>query len=253
LTDIVRRRLHAFDWATEAVMTIATEETCTAWIPRAAGGFAIASRSGLRLASGDDAGALAVAVEADQPSNRSNDAKCDPGGRLWLGTMADDNEARAGELYRILSNLDCTLILPGVTISNGLGWSPDGTRMYYIDSPTKRIGVRDYDLVEGQPRNRRPLVDTSGFVGLPDGLAVDTDGCLWVAFYDGGAVHRFTPDGQHAGTVVVPALRPTSCAFVSRRLDQLAITTAAALDGSGGDLYVCDVGVAGVTVAPFKG
>jgi sugar lactone lactonase YvrE len=140
-----------------------------------------------------------------------------------------------------------------VTVSNGLGWSPDGHSMYYVDSPTCRVDVFDYDLATGIPSGRRCLVETRDLAGFPDGLAVDAEGCLWIAFWDGGSIHRFSPDGELVGTVTVPVPRPTSCAFVGADLESLVITTAAALDGTGGDVFACEPDVSGMAVEAFDG
>jgi sugar lactone lactonase YvrE len=252
--DILRSEMLAYDTHSGELERIEVEETCSGWIPRRQGGCAIAARSGLRLADSDhDPGRPAVRIEADRPHNRSNDAKCDPAGRLWLGTMADDETADAGALYRIDPGLEATRVLTPITISNGLGWSSDGSRMYYVDSPTRRVDVFDYDLDTGETSNRRPLADTSHLMGVPDGLAVDAEGCMWVAFHDGGALHLFTHDGIHEATMPVPCAKPTSCAFVGDDLSLLAVTTAVAPDGTGGDLYIHEPEVGGLPVAPFAG
>jgi sugar lactone lactonase YvrE len=146
-----------------------------------------------------------------------------------------------------------TEVLDGVTVSNGLGWSPDGKLMYYVDTPTRRIDVLDYDIAGGTASNRRRFVDTRDVAGFPDGLAVDAEGCLWVAFWDGHAVHRFAPGGELVATVRVDAARPTSCAFVGAALDRLVVTTAAAPDGTGGDVFVCVPDVTGVPVGEYDG
>ena len=125
--DILRSEMLAYDHRTGELDRIQVDETCSSWMPREHGGFAIAVRSGLRLTeSHNDPGEPAVKIEADRPGNRSNEAKCDPAGRLWFGTMADDETAGAGALYRIDPGLEATLVLNPITISNGLGWSSDG-------------------------------------------------------------------------------------------------------------------------------
>jgi hypothetical protein len=144
-----------------------------------------------------------------------------------------------------------TRVVESTTISNGLGWSPDGRRMYFIDSPTRRVDAFDYEPEDGTASARRPLFDTSAFPGVPDGLAVDDDGCLWVAMYGGGVVLRLSPDGRHVGTVNMPVAKPTSCCFAGPALDRLVITSARDADGSGGDLFVWDPGVAGSRTVPF--
>ena len=251
--DIRRAQLLACAWPSGELTRIELDETCSAWLPREGGGSVVACRSGVQLLDEHGAATARIDIEADRSTNRSNDATCDPVGRLWFGTMADDESACAGALYRVDRNRIVTRVISPVSISNGLGWSPDGSLMYYIDSPTRRIDVFDYDLDKGEPAYGRLFADVSDLPGIPDGLAVDAKGCLWVAFYDGGAVHRFAPDGARIGHLPLPVRRPTSCAFVSPSLDRLAITAARAPDGGGGDLYLCDPGVTGLAVSAYRG
>jgi sugar lactone lactonase YvrE len=196
---------------------------------------------------------VALVIEPDRPGNRANDAKCDPAGRLWLGTMAYDEEPGAGSLYRVDADLALTRVLDALTISNGLGWSPDGSRMYFVDSPTRRVDVLDYALEDGTASARRPFVDASPFAGLPDGLAVDGEGCVWMAMYGGAAVHRFSPEGVLLETVGLPVEKPTSCCFAGPALDRLVITSARDDQGAGGDLFVVDAGVTGSPTVAFAG
>jgi sugar lactone lactonase YvrE len=253
LVDIEGRRRHAVDWATGAVTTHEAKETETAWIPRAAGGTVVVCRRGVRLADDDGVGELALEVEEERRSNRSNDAKCDPAGRLWLGTMPDAEDEPVGSLYRVDADLSLTRVLEGTTISNGLGWSPDARWMYFVDSPTRRVDVFAYDIGVGEASDRSVFVETTDFPGVPDGLAVDAEGCVWVAMHDGVALLRFSPDGRRVGTLDIPVPRPTSCCFAGPSLDRLVVTTAASDDGTGGDLFVCDVGVAGMPTIAFAG
>jgi sugar lactone lactonase YvrE len=250
--DILAAELLSCAWPPSELTRVPMSQTCSAWVPREGGGSAVACRDGVHLLGADGGAEAVLEIEADRPTNRSNDAKCDPAGRLWVGTMADDETACAGALYRLDRGGQVRMVISPVSISNGLGWSPDGSLMYYVDSPTRRVDVFDYDLDSGRAASRRLFVDVSGLPGVPDGLTVDSEGCLWVAFYGGGAVHRFAPDGARIAQLAVPALRPTSCAFASEALDQLVITTAVAPDGSGGDLYVCDAGVTGLPAAEYR-
>jgi sugar lactone lactonase YvrE len=113
-----------------------------------------------------------------------------------------------------------------VTVSNGLGWSPDGSRMYYVDSPVGRIDMFDYDPAAGTAVGRRPFADHSGYDGVPDGLTVDADGCVWVAVWGGGVLRRFAPDGTQDSVVPVPVSQPTSCAFGGPGMADLYVTSA---------------------------
>jgi sugar lactone lactonase YvrE len=253
LADIEGHRRHAVDWGTGGVTTHEAAETATAWIPRSRGGSVLAGRRGVWLSSDDGDGELAVEIEADRPHQRSNDAKCDPAGRLWVGTMADDERPGAGSLYRVDPDRTVVRVLEGTTISNGLGWSLDGRRMYFIDSPTRRVDALAFDPDRGRVTDRETFVDTSAFPGLPDGLAIDAEGCLWVAMHEGAALLRFSPEGRHVGSVEMPVERPTSCCFAGPALDRLVVTTARGSDGAGGDLFVVDPGVVGTPTVAFAG
>lgn len=154
---------------------------------------------------------------------RSNDAKADPQGRLWLGTMAYDERSAIGRLYRL--DVGASQLLPvvdDVTVSNGIGWSPEGDLMYYIDSATRRIDMFDFD--DGFLKNRRPFATV--YDGIPDGLCVDAEGGVWVAIWLGGEVHRYTRSGVLERIVRVPTPLVTSCTFAGPDFRTLIITTA---------------------------
>ena len=112
---------------------------------------------------------LLAPVELERPENRLNDAKCDPARRLWGGTMAPERTPGRGALYRLDADLALTRVLGGVTLSNGLGWSPDGTRMYFVDSVPRTVDVLDVDLETGMASGRRRLIDVPAELGSPDG------------------------------------------------------------------------------------
>jgi sugar lactone lactonase YvrE len=157
---------------------------------------------------------------------RFNDAGVDPAGRVWAGSMHIPEAEPVGELYRLDPGGRLTTVLKNVTVSNGLGWSPDGTRMYYADSPLGRVDVFDYDPATGEASARRTFADLSAAEGVPDGLTVDLDGCVWVAMWGGSALRRLTPSGEQDAVLPVPASQPTSCAFGGPDLADLFITTA---------------------------
>jgi sugar lactone lactonase YvrE len=157
---------------------------------------------------------------------RFNDAGVDPAGRLWVGSMHAEESQPLGELYRLDTAGALTTVVKGVTVSNGLGWSPDGTRLYYVDSPTKRVDVFDYDPASSAAAGRRLFADLSAFDGVPDGLTVDADGCVWVAIWGGGVLRRLAPDGRQDAVVQVPVSQPTSCAFGGPGMTDLYVTTA---------------------------
>jgi sugar lactone lactonase YvrE len=186
-------------------------------------------------------------VEADRPANRMNDGACDARGRCFAGTMALDRAPRAGALYRLDPDLSVRRVLGGLGISNGVGWSPGGERMYHVDTPTLAIDEHDYDLATGEPSDRRALVECDPAWGRPDGLAVDAGGGIWVAFWDGWAVRRFDSRGALSAVLELPLARPTRPAFGGADLDRLYVTTA------GGPVLELDPAVRGLPATPFGG
>ncbi|MFH8371490.1 SMP-30/gluconolactonase/LRE family protein [Streptomyces sp. NPDC018031] len=220
---------------------------------------AAAGTAFVRLADAESSTEIAApAVPEDGIRRRMNDAKCDPRGRLLAGTMAWDVTPGAGSLYRLDPDGGVTTLLDSVTISNGLGWSPDGRLLYYADSATRRVDVFDYDPASGAVSGRRPFAGT-GADGEPDGLAVDTEGRVWVAVWGAGQVRAYTPDGQPHAVVEVAASHVSSCAFVGPDLDVLVITTAtegltpeqSRAEPDAGRLFVCRPGATGLPVPPF--
>jgi sugar lactone lactonase YvrE len=169
---------------------------------------------------------------------RANDGACDPAGRLWVGTTAVDHRPDAGALYR-LDPGGLTTILEGLTIANGIGWSPVGTSMYYVDTPTERVDVYPYD---GELGPRATFADVDGH---PDGLTVDDEGFVWIAFYGGSRVERRAPDGSLDRVVPTPTPNPTACCFGG--------TTLYITSGRGdGRVYAYDAGVSGPEATPFR-
>ncbi|GAA2179857.1 CBU_1789 family Dot/Icm type IV secretion system effector [Brooklawnia cerclae] len=177
----------------------------------------------LDLASGRVAPVAHIA-EA-RPGIRINDGKCDRAGRVWFGTMDLKETEPLGSVYR-LTPMGAERVFDGVCTSNGLGWSPDDTRMYYTDSGVpRRIFTAEYDLERGEASAERVFLDAF-YPGHPDGMCVDAEGCIWGARWQGAAVVRLSPEGEVLDVFHTPMLRPTSCAFVGPDLDELVVTTA---------------------------
>jgi sugar lactone lactonase YvrE len=172
--------------------------------------------------------ARVIAAVPARENVRFNDASVDPAGRIWVGSMHTGESEPFGELYRLGAGGQLTAVVKGVTVSNGLGWSPDGARMYYVDSPRRHIDMFDYDPATGEAFQRRSLADLTAFEGVPDGLTVDADGCIWVAMHGGGRLRRFTPGGNQDAVITLPVSQPTSCAFAGPGLADLYVTTARA-------------------------
>jgi sugar lactone lactonase YvrE len=165
-------------------------------------------------------------AEVAPPGTRMNDGACDPRGRFWAGTLADDHRDGGGALYRLDRDGSVEQVLEGLTISNGLGWSLDGRTMYLVDSGPRVIHAFTFDPATGAISDDRVLVTVPEEVGAPDGMTVDAGGDLWVAIYDGGCVHRYSRDGVLRQSFAVPAAQATSCAFGGPGLSTLYVTTA---------------------------
>ena len=196
-------------------------------IPAEDGRMVLALEDGLLAYSWSaDERRLIVNVEADNLNVRMNDAKCDPRGRLWAGTMAYDFAQGASTLYRF-DNSGPTAIVGGCTIANGTGWSPDGSTMYFVDTPTLRIDAFSYDIETGNAEDRRPWVTIEDGVGVPDGLTIDAEGCVWVAMWGGGAVRRYSPEGTLEEVVNLPVSQVSSACFGGASMTDLFVTSAA--------------------------
>lgn len=199
--------------------------------------------------------------EQDHPNNRFNDGKCDPFGRFWAGTMSLEDQKNRGSLYCLDHDLSIRKVLSNVSTSNGLGWSPDGSVMYYIDTPTSQVDAFDYDGITGSISNRRVAFKMPEDAGFPDGMTVDSEGMLWIAEWDGGRVGRWNPHtGDLLDTIEVPAGHVTSCVFGGSDLEDLYITTACAgmkdedmeAQPLSGNLFRVHTGIKGQPTVPFK-
>jgi sugar lactone lactonase YvrE len=186
-----------------------------------------------------------------------NDGGCDPQGRFYCGTMAYDATPGAGTLFRMDPDESVHVVLAGVTVSNGLAWSPDGSTVYYVDTATQRIDAFDFDASTAAFAGRRAVVEIDPSLGSPDGLAVDAEGGLWVALHGGAAVHRYAPGGRLEEVIDLPTPHVTACAFGGPALDQLFITTSAmglcGCDDKAGALFRAEPGIAGLPAEPFQG
>ncbi|MFE0130091.1 SMP-30/gluconolactonase/LRE family protein [Streptomyces sp. NPDC059037] len=255
--DILSSRVHTYDPSTGHRSVMATEQHVGAAKPRAGGGLVVNLRDGVGLYDAVSDGSAFRWLHRDAvPGRRGNDAAVAPDGALWAGTMCYDETPGAANFIRVTGDGTATEVFGDVSVSNGIGWSPDGRHMYYIDTPTRRIDV--LDLGDDQlPRSRRPLAVVEDTAGYPDGLTVDADGCVWVALWDGAAVRRYTPSGDLDRVIELPVARPTACAFGGTGLRDLYITSArTGLDAphplSGSVLVVPGAGQ-GVAQAAFAG
>ena len=224
--------------------------------PRRGGGLIVAVERGFALIECDWSQRTLAEAFTD-PAIRMNDGACDPQGRFYCGSMAYDATPGAASLYRLDPDLSCHIVLAELTVSNGLCWNLSGDTAYYVDSATQRVDAFDFDPDSGSLHNRRPVVAIDAASGSPDGMTIDADGNLWVALWDGAAVHSYSPGGNLLEVVRVPTPRPSACAFGGSDLDTLYITTSA-LDlypeqSEAGSVFAVMPGVRGVPTPRFAG
>jgi sugar lactone lactonase YvrE len=227
-------------------------------VPDGQGGLVIAAEGGLFQLT---EGGLRQILSLEEPQTGAipNDSCCDPTGNLWLGTATMDEVPGAGSLYRVTPSLTVTKVLSGLTVPNGIDWSPDGRTMYFTDSAWHRIDAFRFDPFSGSLGERRTFASFLPGDGAPDGLTVDSDGCVWVALWGGWSVRRYSPGGTHDFTIDLPVQHVSSCGFGGAGLHDLYITTAFfGLDPgtkrsqpAAGGLFRCHVPVPGRPVRPF--
>ncbi len=264
--DILGRQLHrgtlAADGSLERVATIAIDRHVGAVAPAVSGGYVLAAGAGFLFVDEDGTVRELAQPEAGRTDVRMNDGACDPQGRFWAGTMAYDESPGAGTLHRLELDGSYTTVLTGLTIANGIGWSPDGETMYLNDSGTGRVEAFRFDGPTGEIDERRTLIQSDQPGVVPDGLTVDADGGIWVAWWGGGAVSRYAPDGSLLANLPVPVERPTSCAFGGPDLATLFVTSARAglnedararQPDSGRVFSVAGLGVHGLPCQPYRG
>ncbi len=226
--DIVAGRVlsYAPDSGQEAEVEV--DQMIGAIALRAGGGLVAAMRHGFYFVDPKTGGTEFV-VNPQEPGSgtRFNDGACDPGGRFWAGTMDLNEEPNAGSLYCLEPNREVTTVLHPVTISNGIVWTKDQKRMYYVDTATNRVDAFDYNVDTGTVSNRRPAVEIPKGTGFPDGMAIDVEDKIWVAHWEGSRVTRWDPaTGNLLATVELPVDRPTSMTFGDPDRKTLYVSTA---------------------------
>jgi sugar lactone lactonase YvrE len=230
---------------------------------REQGGLIAAMKPGFALIDLDENKVDIVArPEPGMPDNRLNDGACDAMGRFWAGSMDDNEAAPTGHLYRLNPDRSIERFEAGFVVTNGIRWSNDNTRMYFVDSAARTIWSYDFDLATGPPGARRVFAQLSEADGYPDGLCVDAEDHVWGAHWAGARITRYRPDGTKERTIEIPVPNVTSCCFGGANFDVLYVTTARiglderALHGSplaGGLFTVTGLGVRGKPTYRFKG
>jgi sugar lactone lactonase YvrE len=258
--DIMGHRVHAFTPDSAHHRSFPTGGLVGAVVLRDDGGLVLAAQDGFFLANSDGTGLERFGeFRIDLGTVRFNDGKVSPTGRFLAGTMDHAHLQPLGSLYILSADARVSVLLEGVTISNGLAWDADATTFYYIDTPTGSIDAFNFEPETGGLSNRRVVAEVTD--GSPDGMAIDAEGYLWVACWGGYRVDRIDPaDGSRLATVRVPTSHVSSVAFGGPTLEDLYITTAredlsaAQLAGENhaGDLFVVRTGVPGLVPDRFK-
>jgi sugar lactone lactonase YvrE len=220
------------------------------------GGWLVALDRGFAHLAAD--GSVRRIVDVAPDGSRMNDAACDPQGRFWAGTMS--SRRGGASLYRLDRDGTVEPMLDGLTISNGLGWSPDGGTMYLADSGPRTVRAFGFGAERGTISNPRVVIELDEGDGAPDGLTVDADGDLWVAIWGVGRVHRYSPAGELLQVLEVPAEQTTCCAFGGPGLSRLYVTTATEhwtderrrAEPGAGLVYRFDTGATGRPAEPFR-
>ena len=231
---------------------------------RQAGGLVLATKEGFAIWNTyTQVVDFLIDPEAGQTHKRFNDGAVDCKGRFWAGTMNEEEEKQKpeGVLYRLDPDGAVHIMETGFIIPNGIGWSPDNTRMYVTDSPKHTIYIYDFDQETGAIDHRRTFVYAPEEQGVPDGLTVDSEGCVWSAYWGGAKIVRYDPQGKVERVIPVPVLQPSSCVFGGKNLDELYITSASKglsdeqrkIYPLSGDLFCVKTAIKGLEKFSFAG
>lgn len=225
--------------------------------PRRAGGLVVAAERTIVLLGPDGTVDGELGPVFDDPEIRFNDGGCDTAGRFWIGTMAYDETPGAGTLYRLDADGNVAVVLTGVTISNGVWFALDGRSAWYVDTPTNRVDRLVVDPATATVTRREPIVEHVE-PGHPDGIAVDAEGGVWAALWDGSGVNRYDAQGRLTDVVRLPCTQVTCPAFGGPDLTDLYVTTSrrglpAGEQPAAGALFRVRPGVAGLPVLPYAG
>jgi sugar lactone lactonase YvrE len=225
--DVPQQRVHRLDPVGGTLVSQKVGQQVGSAIPRRDGGLVLGLADGIHLAEwGEPQTRLIMSIAgADDPTVQLNDAKCDPRGRLWAGSMATDFRPGVSTLYRF-GPQGAVPVVVGCALANGMGWSPTGDLMYFVDSRARIIAAFDYDIDSGELSGRRTWLKVPEAAGYADGMAVDAEGAVWVAMYLGSSVHRYDPDGKLTDVIEMPVRKVTSVCFGGEKLTDLYITSA---------------------------
>ena len=254
--DMTGRRLHRYRPANGAVSSWSMPQNLC-WVVERAGhdGLLAGFATGMATITLDPLTVDFINALDPGLGNRLNDAKVDPRGRLWAGTMEADAASPTGHLCRMDDLTTARVLDSEYLVPNGPAFSPTGDFIYHADS-LRRVVYRFTVATDGTLYDKRRHIVFDGDTGLPDGMTVDAEGYLWIGHWDGGRISRFDPDGRLDRAVALPASRITSCAFGGTSLDRLFVTSARAeREGEplAGALFELQPGVCGIAAVAFNG
>jgi sugar lactone lactonase YvrE len=252
--DIENGNLYFYNPSTKTNSAYSFDKRIGTVVPTDSGQYLVALQDGIYVFSPQN-GELTKKIDPENiKEHRYNDGKCDPAGRFWVGTMALDTTEGAASLYLIKQDFAYETVLKNVTISNGIVWSLDNTKMYYIDTPTHTVVEFEYDLETGKIGSSKIAIEIPEDLGSPDGSTLDEEGMIWIAMFGGGCVTRWNPrTGKLLQKIDVPAHNVTSCAFGGNDLNELYITTGSMeMDEKQKEKYP-DAGKLFMTVPGIKG
>lgn len=228
--------------------------------PRSEGtDLVVAGDHGLHFLNRETGNTTAISdPEPDKGNNRFNDGKCSPDGRFFAGTISLVKNQGDASLYRLDPDLSLHTAFSGVTNSNGIVWNAEGTICYYIDTPRLEVIAFDYSSETGLLTNQRTAFSTSDISASPDGMTIDADGNLWIAFCHGACVTCYSPTtGKELHRIELPCLETTACTFGGKNLDELYVTTGVhktEIEEHAGRLFkITGLGVKGSPANPFRG
>jgi sugar lactone lactonase YvrE len=257
--DISPGRLHTMCGTTDMHAVYDCGQPIGVALPRASGGYVCGLRDGVALAAPRNPPSTWLARGFLPSTHRLNDGTCDPAGRLWVGATAMDFGSRPGSLYRVEPDGEVTVALDTVQFPNGIGFSPDASTLYLVDTLAHVLLAYDFDNDSGTLSGARRLALFDPAEGMPDGLAVDADGGIWIARYGMCAVDRLDASGAHTERLHVPAAQPTCPTFGGDDFATLYVTSAwqflavDARDEDQGAVFTVRPGIAGAPVYAFGG
>ena len=225
--DIIKGEIHQFNTNTKIHTTFKVGEMIGCIVPKLNGGFIAGLENGIGTIDMGKNIVQHILNPEKGLDNRFNDGKADAAGRFWAGTMAKSEEENKGNLYMVNPDFSIQKKLENVSISNGLAWNADNTIMYYINTPTNYVYAFDFNIETGEINNQRVVIDLTHEQGFADGMTIDAEGMLWIAFYGGWRVSRYNPTtGELLMQINLPVENVTCCTFGGPDLTDLYITTA---------------------------